>query len=236
MTTLSRKYIDDNDVVARYLADQLTDEEREAFEAYYLEHPEVVQELNAVAQFKSGLVELQRSGTLQSILGRRPWWQRAPNLAIAASLVVAIVAGSVWFHRQDAASPILATSMAEFSGGRQTPLAIGASYDLQRTRSSSYDATIKLPREAAGIELRVKPDAPAQPAIYRAELSVVNEDSSKRLSEANRIVAADDGFVAIFLNSSVLRPGVYELKVAGDVGTSSADAPTSFLLEFVASD
>ena len=47
---MDRKFIDDHHIVARYLADQLPDTLREEFEAYYLEHPEVVQELEATAR------------------------------------------------------------------------------------------------------------------------------------------------------------------------------------------
>ena len=74
---MDRKYIDDHHVVARYLADHLTDDERQAFEAYYLEHPEAVKEMEAVARFKAGLHHLQQSGELDRLVkapARTPRW------------------------------------------------------------------------------------------------------------------------------------------------------------------
>ena len=46
---MNLKHIYDNHVIERYLADQLDDAEREAFEAYYLQHPEVVSDMESVA-------------------------------------------------------------------------------------------------------------------------------------------------------------------------------------------
>lgn len=48
------KYIEDHHIVARYLADRLSDAERQSFEAYYLANPDVVQDMQAVARLKVG--------------------------------------------------------------------------------------------------------------------------------------------------------------------------------------
>ena len=58
-------------------ANRLTDEEREAFETYSLEHPGVVQELEAAARFKVGLMKLRETGQLTQLLqpDKRPRWQ-----------------------------------------------------------------------------------------------------------------------------------------------------------------
>ena len=67
-TLMDRKYIDDQHIVARYLADQLPAAQREEFESYYLQHPEMVEELEAAARFKVGLMLLRDAGQLDEVL------------------------------------------------------------------------------------------------------------------------------------------------------------------------
>ena len=69
---MDRRYIDQQHVVARYLADRVTDNERSEFEAYYLVHPEIVQEMEAAARFKVGLMQLRDSGELPKLLRSKP--------------------------------------------------------------------------------------------------------------------------------------------------------------------
>src|ERR1043165_5298786 len=95
---MDRRYIDDHHVVARYLADRLTDEEREAFEAYFPEHPDVVQELEAAARFKVGLMQLRDTGELTQLLQPAPRRQTWQYLAAAAA-VAALVIGAFFFVR-----------------------------------------------------------------------------------------------------------------------------------------
>jgi hypothetical protein len=208
--------------------------ERESFEAYFLEHPELLIELNRTAQFKSGLIDLRDSGALTKLLKATPWWQSPRVIAIAASLVLVVVAGGIWLDWQVTSRPLLATSVAALSSRFQSTMPIASSFDIQRTRSSSYDATIKIPTNSAAIELRIKPEALAQPARYRIALGTISSDGSvKLLTEVTGARLANDGFVAIYLNASQLAPAVYELKISGDAETSSANSASSFLIEFV---
>ena len=66
-TTLSmdRRYIDENQIVDRYLMNQLSGEETETFEQFYLEDPEFVREIENRKRFIRGLREADRTGLLQ---------------------------------------------------------------------------------------------------------------------------------------------------------------------------
>jgi hypothetical protein len=87
----SQKYIDEHDVVERYLADQLSETEREGFEAYFMEHPEVVQQMNRTARFKSALLDLNDSGRLQPLLVRKPQRTRAIVITAVAAVLVGLI-------------------------------------------------------------------------------------------------------------------------------------------------
>jgi len=226
-----RKHIDDHDLVARYLADQLSEAERESFEAYLLEHPESLKELNAAAQFKAGLADLNERGELTKLLAPRAWWQRASTLAAAASIAL-IVGAITWFSWQGVNQPLLAASVAELSRFQST-LPVVASHAIQRTRASSYDATIKLANAPAAVELRIRPEARAEPPRYRLVLSIMGSSgASKPLATVAALEPAPDGFVSVYLNAAKLLPGVYELILAADQD-ASAHTISSFMVEVV---
>ena len=67
-TTLSmdRRYIEDNQIIDRYLMNKLSDEEMESFEQFFLEDPELVQEVEFRKRFIRGLRKADRTGLLQS--------------------------------------------------------------------------------------------------------------------------------------------------------------------------
>ena len=66
------------------------------FEAYYLEHPEMLKELNLTAQFQSGVMSLRESGGIEQLRQRPTRRHRAVNIALAAIAVVALSALAVF--------------------------------------------------------------------------------------------------------------------------------------------
>lgn len=228
---MNRKYIDDHHVVARYLADQLPDSEREAFEEYYLAHPDMVQEMEGASRFKTGLMRLSEAGELDAPLQSRPWYQQRRYLAVAASLAVFTIGVLGWFGRDHAAQPLLAASSASLLDRLGNPLPIAGTHAILRTRGTSYDAQIELPRTPQVIELRVLPETEAQPPRYRITISSVSEDGTlHEVAAIAGLAAAEDGFVPVYLNSSRLARGNYQVLLSGDTSTSTAGVASAFVV------
>ena len=216
---MDRQYIDDHHVVARYLADQLADPEREAFEAYYLEHPEMLREIEAVSRFKSGLAQLRDSGELEALLKPTPWYARWRYLAIAAAAILVI---GVAFYLRTPTPPLMATNLAALDG----PATVASSHALLRRRGSSFDAEINLPEAGAAIELRVLPEFSGADSRYRVSLARIDADERReQLEQIEHLSAGDDGMVAIYLNASRIAAGDYEVKITDDT-----DAASRFLI------
>lgn len=232
---MDRKHIDDHHVVARYLADQLPDDERTAFEAYYLAHPEMVEELEATARFKIGLGELRQSGELTALLHPGPWFRQERYQALAASIAIVAIALFLFVSRGPSFQPPLVASATALTDRLGDPLATAATHKLIRTRGASYDAEIELPASAQTIALRVEPQVDAQPPRYRVTLSSIAEDDS--LQEVATISGlqpeSPDGYVPVYLNSARLAPGRYQLLISGDEGTSAQSDASPFLIRVV---
>jgi hypothetical protein len=227
---MDRRYIDDHHIVARYLADRLTDEEREAFEAYYLEHPEVVQELEAAARFKVGLMRLRDTGELAQLLQptKRPRW---PYFAAAAAVAALAIGAFLIIDRTPAAHPILAATVEALRGrgGNAPPLT--RDYAVLRTRGSAVDAEIPLPPVGEALELRVLPEFTARPARYRVRLFRMSaDDSLQSVAELGGLTPEADSFVSLFVDHARLEPGQYRLAIAGDPDTDARAKENAFIL------
>jgi hypothetical protein len=227
---MDRRYIDDHHVVARYLADRLTDEERAAFEAYFLEHPDVVQELEAAARFKVGLMKLRDSGELTQLLQRekRPQWHY-----IAAAAAIAALAVGIFFviDRTPASHPILAASVEALHFTKGTAPAVTQDFAILRTRGSAVDAEILLPAAGTALELRVLPEFMARPERYHVRLFRMSaDDSLQSVGELGGLVPEPDNFVSIFVDGGRLQPGQYRLAITGDPDTDARDKESAFIL------
>lgn len=209
---MNRQTIDDQHMVARYLADQLSDADREAFEGYCREHPEVYREIEAAARLKVGLGKLAESARLEPLLAApdaKPFLFRyaaggAGVLAAGAALVASFVMMQ---------APMMGASVAEVSGRFRTELPVAASYEFLRMRESTeFDQRITLPKTPSVIELRVLPDA-EDAKSYRAALSLDSSGGLKVAATANGLAAAEDHYVSMFVRSEKLKPGIYSLVV-----------------------
>jgi hypothetical protein len=229
---LTRQYIDEHQVLERYLADKLSDVERDQFEDYYTQHPEMLHELDAAASIKLGTALLRQSGELERLTKppRSARWRTA--LALAASLLLALVAGTYWFSRNDGPPVILAGNLAEL----RSPLSLGASYQLQRTRSD-VDVLVTLPATPQAIRLRVRPAFEPRPQRYRVELSSIAEagDARTPVARLGQLELDAEGFVPVYVDTAYLRPGMYELELLDDTAPRTAPRTNEFLIEVMAS-
>jgi hypothetical protein len=220
---MNREYIDDHHIVARYLAHRLSDAERNAFEAYFLKHPEMVEELEEAAQLKAGLMRLRDTGELESLLKPRPWYRQrrfydlrgrfGGTLAAAAILGVSAF---LWLNRHPVPSEQwLAPTPASLLGPLGRPLPAGGTYTILRTRGESTDLDIELPASAQTLALRVLPETMAQPAVYRITLYAVDGTELHEVATVAGLTPAEDEFVPVFLDSSQVKKGRYRLALEG---------------------
>ena len=208
----------DPTTASRYLADQLTDTEREAFEAALERDPDVLRELEATARFKMGLHQLRAKGELDELLRSQPAW---PWIAMAATLGGIVIGVALWrLAPGPSAGPLLAATASAFSNDAGHPLPLSGAFVVYRTRGSS-STNIELPSNRAAIELRVFPELTPQPPSYSARLSPLASNGSAPPTEALRgIVPDQEGFVHLYVDSSSLTVGRYQLVLNGEPAKS----------------
>jgi hypothetical protein len=231
---ITPRRIDDQQLAERYLADQLTADERDELEQYYSDHPQMLKDLQAVAGIKLGLALLRDSGELQQLtaLPRRTRWHLP--LALTAALLVAVIgAGLLRSQTQTRSTAVMAAAISTLTNRSGTPLDILITYDLQRTRSDA-DLVITKPVVAGAIKLRLRDSLDPPPATYRIELlSIQVDDTRVTRATLDELTADDHGLLNVYLDPAALDLGSYELRLFKGAGTAHA-AVGDFLLDIVA--
>ncbi len=214
---MDRQYIADRHVVARYLADQLSDAERGEFEAFCAENPEVWREIEATARLKVGLAKLAETGELEGALAKPQGFgafamRHAAGFG-AIGVGIAVLIGTVYVMRV----PAMGSSIAEVSGRFRSDLPVStAVYDFMQMRSGEANTDIakevSLPSAPKALHFRVAPQAKSKPP-YRAVLRQISDSGSRMIAQVDGLELDDGHFVSFFVNSAALVSGMYVLTV-----------------------
>lgn len=206
---MDRNYVSENQVVDRYLRDELTDEERDAFEEFYLSDQQTLAELELAEKLQLGLKDCAERGLLPTP-ARSGWLQRAvlsPQWAAAASVLLVFSLGySGYLYRQtqgDAA--IAATQLVPLY--RYT----------EQTRGPGNGAAaepVRVEPAAQGAWVVLLVDPGFEPyADYR--VTILDTGSGAIVHQVEGLHPDYEDLLAVGVAGSALRPGRYELRVAG---------------------
>src|SRR5581483_3414344 len=163
---MDRHTIDDEHIIARYLAGQLGAAESAEFEAHYAKNPETVRDIERTLRLKEGLAVLEESGELDALLHRRTYWR--PAMGLAAGIAVLVVGVWLWMGQTNVA-PIVAT-MTALTDTHGKPLHVASTHMLVRTRGPATVVDIPLPPERSAIELQMIPSSRPENGRYRLVL------------------------------------------------------------------
>jgi hypothetical protein len=219
---MDRKYIDEHHVVARYLANDLSAAEREAFEAYYVDDPEVARDLEAAARFKAGLAQMRNDPALAALLAPRPWYREQSGAWIAAAAGLLLASGVAYsLYSYPPLQPVLVATRDGIRNWRGAlPL---ADYQLVTKSRRGAEAQIELPDSSQLLELRLLLGTNAPSPPYRITLSSAADDVVPRIiATLDEQPPAADGFVRLFINSSRVHRGRYRVLITG-AGNAQAE-------------
>lgn len=221
--------IDEQQVIARYLAGRLPDGEGDAFEQYVSEHPEIYAEIEQTLRFKEGLARLLERGELNALL-RAPAPRRWLPYAAAASVAAATVAALLWLQLRSPTPAMLFLSPTELAARHHQPIAVRGSYVLARTRGTASVTEVVLPTEPGAIELQV---VPSGAAASRYSVALTRLDGPAGTASTGRIDAGGagaDGYVTIYVDSGQLTPGDYEVRLTPAVSEGSRIESDRFVI------
>lgn len=201
---MDRNYVSENQIVDRYLRDDLTDEERVAFEEFYLSDQETLAELELAEKLQLGLQDCASQGLLEA--ERSPGWLRravtSPQWAAAASVLLVVSIGYSGFLQRQLQSDPAAV------GTQLIPLITTRGADAIRVAPADPESWVVLLVDP-GFELY---DA------YRATL--VDSGSGEVVWDVTGLQPGYEDLLAVGIAGSVLQPGQYSLRVEARSGSA----------------
>jgi hypothetical protein len=222
--------IESNHWVERYLSGRLSETDAQQLEAYWIEHPELIRDLENCARIKTGLASLRSRGQLAPLL-RSSWWTGGLRLlTLAASVALVAIGAALWngAHRPvNVALGVTAAALPRIDGGFLPP---GERYTIMRMRgAAASDAMIQLPETPQALELRILPEAAPTTSstgsgaaeTRRYSLWLIRDDATatpRRVGQADGFVSGTDGFITVFVDSRTLQPARYRLRLEPDAG------------------
>jgi hypothetical protein len=221
-TTLSmdRRYIEENQIIDRYLMNKLSEKEMAAFEQIFLEDPELVQEIEFRKRFIRGIRKADRTGLLQlnddessSIWQWLPVMRPSfPTVAAVSAAVLLMVA--VLQYSQIARLQSVNEKQVSQIGQLMAPQVNTLLVPLRRTRGS-----------LAGAEpvIRVHLASSVVQVILEVDIEPPNFNNYRFSLERE---GSDNVPPAFVVPAGLLIPGDYYLRING-VGSGEVLAPVA---------
>jgi hypothetical protein len=207
MTELSMQ---DHELIRRYLAGSLTDEEESMLETRIVKDPALRSELELTVALKDGLRELKARGEIAGLLARSRdrWRLRMPALAASlAGLAVGLLAVVYFIGRP---APV------------QPPVTIASLY-FERTRGSEAADVVLWTRKSTPTRLRLHLDVGAAPvSSYRVIVQSRNGGGAKPLWDTVEPISTESE-VVLDLPDSRLEPGDFQVRLSPASGPARED-------------
>lgn len=202
---MDRTYVIENQIVDRYLRDELAEDERAAFEEFYLSDQETLAELELAEKLQLGLKECAERGMLVPA-ARQGWFRRAvtsPQWAAAASvlLLCSLALSGVLYSRLQTGPSVTGTQLVP----------------LYTTRGADA-ARVPVADEGNWIVLLVDPGFEPYDE-YRA--NIIDGATGVVVWQVGGLQPGYEELLPVGVAGSVLRPGRYELRVEARSGSGA---------------
>lgn len=210
------QFIRDHRLIDRYVREKLTgqkllsDAEADAFEVYYLEHPEILPELEAAETALAGQLSRKLKepapASAPGVVTRLNAALRSPQYAMAASVLMVLGFGL---------SGILYQQLQQ--GGDAGPVRL---MPLVTTRAlPSDESPNQFPAPPPGQQLVLLADpGPEDFPAWQASIDRLGPEGPQPIVVLGGLEPGYDGMLAIGLPARLLSIGDYEIRIAGQTG------------------
>ena len=230
---MDRQFIQQNQIVERYLAGRLPPKGMLDFEQFCRRHPELLAELGLDKQLQAALRLLEAGGRSMPWEEKpRRWWERPQALLAALSLCVLLVfATLITAGRLSAAARHVSALEQQLSTQPLDPVESTRSILLIPSRSSTGSGGVVTIGGGSAELADLKIDMTwARYTIYQVTIDRVDQG---RVAILHNMTRDSNGDLRMALNSSALGPGDYRMSIAG-LTWSGAPVPLAWVTITVA--
>ncbi len=215
--SMDHRYIEENQIIDRYLMNKLSDEEMETFEQTFLEDPELVREIEFRKRFIRGIRKADRAGLSQlSEDGSSSLWQWLPVMrpsfpAVAAVSAAILLTVAVLQYGQITRLHGVNEKQANQIRQMMSPQVNTVLVPLGRTRGAAT---------GAGPVIRVHLSSTVEQVILELDIEPLSFDNYRLSLDregAGQLWSSDSDTAppAVVLPAGLLVPGDYYLQIYG---------------------
>lgn len=213
---MDRAFIENNQIVERYLTGKLPYKGAQDFEQYCRQHPEILEELKFGERVNAGLRLLEASGRPAGWEEPKlPWWRRWETTAatgvvcLGLAIWLGVLAGKYTDRKQD----IAALEQRLQEGPLRAP---GDAQTLRLTPDRAGPggpalATLRIEDPTSLIELRIDVSYAKQNAFRMT----FDKKDGTRVGTVYNLLRDSNGELRMAVNSSALRAGDYKVSIVG---------------------
>lgn len=190
------------ELIDLYLANRLGDAERELVETRIVDDPAFRREVELTEALQDGLRELQRQGKVAPLLRTRTWmWRRAPFALTASILALAIgVPALLLFQRLEG---------VQHAAPREL---VVATLRFEQTRGGEDGPDVSWRRPATPALLEMQFDVGLD-AASGYNILIEKTGTDMPVLKANVASISPDGVASLSINSALLAPGDYRIRL-----------------------
>ena len=208
------KFIEDHQIIERYLAGRLPLKGQLDFERFCLENPDLLDELKLAERLNRGMRLLEAGGRAEVLDPKEKPWQKMNVLAGAAVFVLALVIGlAVVGSKYAGEHATVAELQRRLVTGPLKPPGELRSVLVRPDRMPSERAQVSVFGGEHPQLLEMKIDVSF--ALQNAFRVTIDKKDQARVGTIDRVLRDSNGLLKFTFNTSGVTPGLYRFRIEG---------------------
>jgi hypothetical protein len=213
-SAMDAKFIEDNQVIEKYLAGHLPLKGQLDFERFCLEHPELLDDLKIAERLHRGMRLLEAGGRPEVLDPKEKPWQKMPVLIGAGAFILALVIGLVVLGSKYSSERATIAHLEQrlVAGPLKAPSDLRAVLvKPDRVASSRVHFSISGAGHPQLLELKID----VSHALQNAFRVTIDKKDQARVGTIDRVLRDSNGLLKFTFNTSGVTPGLYRFRIEG---------------------
>jgi hypothetical protein len=211
---MDAKFIEENQIIEKYLSGRLPLKGQFDFERYCLEHPELLDELKIAERLNRGMRLLEAGGRADALDPKEKPWKTMPVLAGAAALIFALIIGLIVLGSKYASerSSVKALEHRLVTGPLKPPTEARTVFiHPERVKSERAQVSVNGGERPQLIDMKVDVSF----ALQNAFRVTIDKKDQARVGTIDRVLKDSNGQLKFIFNTSGVSPGLYRMRIEG---------------------
>lgn len=211
---MDARFIEDNQIIEKYLSGRLPLKGQLDFERYCLENPELLEELKLADRLHRGMRLLESGGGSALLEPKEKPWQKLPVLIGAAAVIFVLLIAVVTFGaKYSSARSHVADLERRLVTGPLKPPSEKRSLLVKpdRLATSRIHFSVSGGDKPELVELRID----VSNALQSAFRITIDKQDQARVGTLERVLRDSNGIIKLTFNTSGVSPGIYRFHIEG---------------------